>query len=313
MLESAPPSDLRRRQDAYHVFCKRFQASRPNPLIAVHNISPELFKKLQIAAALYLSQCLPKRPLLLDERELLAALEHHQHEIPNMTPNGMMVPKRHNMLQYNLLVRAFMDIIGTLEIGDLISSWHIPLNLRLKLGKVNEKNLLRHHPTEHIHSDSWAGESSESITTLIPIFGDLDRNHIRFYEPPPDFSEDWLRPRPTYLDGANIAQAYGLLPFIPRKGQLILADFATLHASTLLPGAGPRVSIDTTFVPHRSLRSSHGIETIHPWREGERMSHQDLADIGESCFFSFPDEAHKWVDSQGGFKHPTHLKRIELL
>ena len=43
----------------------------------------------------------------------------------------------------------------------------------------------------------------------MPIFGDVPRNHVRFFEPPADFAEDWLGPLPTYAAGADIVAGYG--------------------------------------------------------------------------------------------------------
>jgi hypothetical protein len=289
-------------------------AHRPHPLLLVHRIEPELARRLRAAAALYVSRCLPGRRTFGpdDEEALLAALVAHADAIPNLTPNGMLVPKRHTILEYNLLVRAIADVVSALDIADRIQSWHVPANLRVKFPAPSAENLARHHPTEHVHSDSWAGESSESVTLHLPIFGDLERNHVRFFSPPADFAEEWLRPLPTYAAGADVAARYGTLDFVPAKGEAILADFAMLHASHRLPGAGPRVSVDTTFALRRT--ASHvEAERIHPWRENERASHGVLAGIGETHLLLFPDSVGTQVDSQGGFKHPTTLRLVELL
>lgn len=289
-----------------------FPCEQPSPLTAVYRPSKEAFHQLQVTAAIYMSKCLGHNRVILDEEELLAEFEKHEQEIPNITPNGMIVAKRHIILEYNALVRAFTSIIDELGIKPLIRSWHIPLNLRIKYGPVNQDNLKRHHPTEDIHTDSWAGESAESVTTMLFIFGDVARNHVRYYEPPAGFQEEWLGALPTYRHGAEIAARYELLDYVPQKGDLVLADFATLHASTHLPGAGARVSIDTTFALERT-RPPGAPEKIHPWRVDERATHDVLAGLGESHLFLFPDSIHDQVDSQGGFRHPTNLQVVELL
>ena len=260
---------------------------------------------------IYMSRCLPEAQVILDEEILLDTFERDRDRIKNITPNGMIVPKKHTTLEYNILVRAFVEIIESLEISDLILSWHVPLNLRIKFGEIDEDNLKRHHPTEHIHSDSWAGESTESVTTHIPIFGDSNRNHIVCYDPPQDFQEDWLGPLPSYADGAEIAGKYTKLDFKPQKGQLILADFASLHASSRLRGAGARVSIDTTFHLKRT-KNENKPEVIHPWRAQERASHDVLVGLGQTHLFFFPDDINQIVDSKGGFKHASNLKIIKL-
>ena len=302
---------LQSRKKAFGALTSRFQCERPGPLIARHKIQSSLFKRLQTVTAIYMSKCLGKNEFILDENELLQRFEKDYEKILNITPNGMIVPKRHTILEYNLLVQTFSMIIETLCIQDLISSWHIPLNVRIKFGEASEENLQRHHPTEHVHSDSWAGESSESVTTMIMIFGDVERNHISFYDPPSDFEEEWLRPRPTYLDGKVVADRYSRVNMIPEKGDLLVSDFAGLHSSTRLPNAQTRVSIDTTFVLKKTA-DHRTAESIHQWREGERAEPLALDSLGEKSLFYFPDSVDQHVDSEGGFKHPTNLEVISF-
>ena len=303
---------LQSRFTDFEKFSSRFHCKRPSKLISVYTIDKNLWKKLLIATCIYMSKCLYKDRIILDENELLKEYDLNRSKIKNITPNGMIVPKRHSILEYNFLVKAFADIIDKLNVGDMISSWHVPLNLRIKYGVVDESNMKRHHPTEHIHSDSWAGESSESVTTHLPLFGDVNRNHVVFYDPPQEFEESWLGPLPSYAAGASVAQKYTKINFQPKNGELIMADFATLHSSSRLTGATTRVSIDTTFALKRTA-SNNGKERIHPWRTEERASPDVLSGLGETHLFLFPDHEEQQVDSKGGFKHPTNLKLTKLL
>ena len=302
---------LKNRKKGFDNLESRFECDRVSSLLLSHQIDFELFKRLQSAASTYISKCLPGNRFITEEQQLLEVLENTKDMVGNITPNGMIVPKKHTVVEYNLLVSAFSAIIESLNINDLISSWHIPLNLRVKYSEVNNNNLKRHHPTEHIHSDSWAGESSESVTVHIPIFGDVKRNHVCFYEPPDSFQEDWLKPRPSYIDGQDVAKKYTKIDFIPDKGCVLLADFAGLHDSSRLAGAETRISIDTTFVLKRP-GDTRSPEKIHPWRENERATQQILSSLGSEKLFYFPDSNDQFVDSEGGFKHPTNLKIIEL-
>jgi hypothetical protein len=302
---------LKSRIDAFGVVSSRFENNKIDDLLLEHKIHDKLFKRLQIATAMYISKSVGDKECEVDEDSLIQLLDEKSSEVQNITPNGMVVPKRHLVLEYNLLVSSFAAIIDSLKINDLISSWHIPLNLRYKQGEVNQDNMQRHHPTEHIHSDSWAGESSESVTVMIPIFGDVERNHVSFYKPPEDFEEGWLGPLPTYLDGKKYADRYSKIDFVPTKGSLILSDFAGLHSSSRLPSAGSRLSIDTTFVLKKP-GDDREPEKIHEWREGERAVPDILSSLGGSKLLYFPDSSDEWVDSQGGFKHPTNLQVVEL-
>ena len=302
---------LKKRTERFNDLASRFNNNRLAPLLLEHEIREDLFERLRTAAALYISKCFEEDCYVSDESDILKKLDNEYESIPNITPNGMVVPKRYNTLEYNLLVKAFSSVIESLGINELISSWHIPLNLRYKQGTPNEENMKRHHPTEYIHSDSWAGESSESVTIHIPVFGDFDRNHVLFYDPPDSFEESWLGALPSYKDGEKIAEKYTKVNHIPKKGNLILADFAGLHASTRLEGAQSRISIDTTFVL-KIPGDNRDPEKIHPWRENERATQEVLESLGSEKLFFFADGANDIVDSEGGFKHPTNLKVLEL-
>jgi hypothetical protein len=309
---------LQSRIERFSQMKAQFAGVADYPLIAVHRIRPDLFERLEHAICVFMSRCLPDGRLAVDEETVMAEFRRvrsiDRGLIRNCTPNGMLVPKNHTILEYNAVVAAYAAIIDSLQIGPFVSSWHVPLNVRYKDGEILEENMARHHPTEHIHSDSWAGESPASVTTILPILGDAARNCVRFYAPPPDFEESWLGPLPSYRDGAHIASRYTPLDIPFEKGYVYLADFGTLHASTRLPGAEPRVSIDTTFAMRCPSDEEAEAEIKMPtWRKEERATQQDLLEIGRRKLFFFPDSVDQQVDSEGGFKHPTTLRLVSLV
>lgn len=288
---------------------KRFPHTRCDNLLLEYQVPIPQFYNLQAAAAIYLSACLGLDHPELHEIKLLQNIEHAYPHLRNITPNGMVVPKKDFTLEYNLLVQAFSTVIRSCNIYDLIISWHVPLNLRIKLGTPNLDNLRRNHPTEEVHSDSWAGESSASVTTHLPIFGDSLNNGLKFFTPPPDFKEEWLGPRSSYRDGREITQRYKEIPHSTRKGYLYFQDFAGLHGTHRNKQAGTRISIDTTFVLKRPQRLD-GVE--HQWRTNERASADVLDRIGSDFLFSFADGLDDRVDNAGGFKHPSNARLICL-
>lgn len=286
--------DLLRRIQAFDILESRMHSnSRVNPLTILHSPAGRDFQTLYHAVEAFMGA-----PLADYDRELP----------PQVTPNGMIVPKRNTVIEYNMVVRAFARIIGRLGFGDLVHSWHIPLNVRFKSSAVSEENMKRAHPTEHVHSDSWAGESSESVTVHIPIMGDCEKNHLQMFYPSDEFKDEWLGPRKSYADGHELLSHYKPVDYIIPMGAVAFMDFATLHSSTRLDGAGPRVSIDTTFV----LKKEGMSEKIHHWRKGERATDETLKAIGESHIFYFPDSVDKQVDVKGGFRHPTNLKLVKI-
>ncbi len=303
---------LEYRRFRFQNLVKRFDpdmATLIDPLITRVKIDEKIFHNLKIAVAIYISSSLSGGRFITDEEELLAAFVRDRQLVKNCTPNGMMVPKREIALQFNLVVRAFADIVEFFNFGDLLTSWHVPLNVRYKDGHIVKGNLKRAYPTEDIHSDSWAGESADSVTTMIPVFGDTERNRVDYYTPPEDFKEEWLGAQPSYRHNEQIAKKYKKIEAPYSKGYLYLVDFGTLHSSARYSGAGPRISIDTTF----AFPSQPGQEEkIHPWRIDERANQKDLGDVGRRTFFFFNNSWDDRVDNKGGFKHPTNLRVVDL-
>lgn len=303
---------LEYRRSRFHNLVRRFDPglrTLADPLISQVKIDDTLFCNLKTAIALYVSRCLPDGPYVVEENKLLDEFIKNRDKVRNCTPNGMMVPKKEVSLEFNLVVRAFADVIESLNFTDLVASWHVPLNVRYKDGHIVKGNLERAYPTEDIHSDSWAGESADSVTTMIPIFGDTERNRVDYYVPPDDFQEEWLGPQSSYRHNAETAKRYTKINVPYSKGCLYLVDFATLHASARFSGAGPRISIDTTFA-FPPLPGQE--EKIHPWRVNERAKSEDLMGIGISSLFLFNNSWNEHVDNKGGFKHPSDLTIIKL-
>jgi len=293
---------LQRRINGFSEIEKRAEYVGKSLLLLEHKIDLELFAELRKAATNYIYKCLPQSMI-----DPIQGLDKYKEKIPNITPNGMIVCKRHTVLEYNILVQRFINIIKSLGIDDLIESWHIPLNLRVKYGERDEANMQRHHPTEHIHSDSWAGESIRSVTTHIPILGDTENNGLKFYEPPNDFQDEWLGPLSSYADGSHIAERYSESDLYSKTGHIYLQDFGGLHSTHRNEGAGTRVTIDTTFI----LKRPEDIpELEHKFRSEERASHKFLSNIGAKTLLHFPDTAKDIVDCQGGFKHASNAVKL---
>jgi hypothetical protein len=279
----------------------RLGAARPSPLVCVRAIEPVRFERLRLAAAAYMSCGLPGAPRAMEEAELLARFAEAWPGLRHITPNGLIMPKRETVLEYNALVRAFAGVISSLKIDDMIESWRIPLNLRWKDPAASQANRGRAYATESLHSDAWAGEIPESITVIVPVFGDPERTGLEFYAPPDEFREAWLRPLPSYGEGEIFARHYTRIDMALRIGVAHVFDFATLHRTRCLPGGGPRVSIDISFVPKaaaaRGKAAAGKAQPISPsMRLKGRMTHHDLLGVGEASLFVFDGSLQEWKE-----------------
>jgi hypothetical protein len=93
--------------------------------------------------------------LLAKDADLLAEIERRWERIPNITPNGMVVPKGELNLEYNLFVSAFAALTASLGIDDLIEGWVNPPNLHVKEGLPCARKLARPYASERRHTEAW--------------------------------------------------------------------------------------------------------------------------------------------------------------
>lgn len=308
---------LERREAFFAEVSGRFECERPCGLIAAHRIRPPLLERLRLAAASYLSRSLadPSR-FRMDQlsgggSELLEEFSRQLPRIRNVTPNGIVVPKRHLILEYNLFLSAFTDVIEDLGIGDFIDCWINPANLRFKDKAVSPEQLQRSFASEHPHSEAWLPlNTSRSLWVFLPILGDCAGNTVEFFAPPREgFSEDWLLPRDSYASGREIAAQFRKVELSYQCGWLYLADVATLHGTRRTPQARPRISVDVGFIAKRPGED----ETFAKeggFSEVERPSHALMRSAGRERLFVFLDRAEDWVDTQGGKLHPSHHRKV---
>src|SRR5271155_523167 len=79
----------------------RFPKAQKWRLLMAQALSPEQFERIRFAAATYVSASLGSKKLILEEAELLDNLERLRSTMPNITPNGLLVPKREFILEFN--------------------------------------------------------------------------------------------------------------------------------------------------------------------------------------------------------------------
>ena len=226
---------------------KDLKCNRINDLMIEIEIDQTLFDNLSLYAKIFLSKSVNKKEIILDEDLLVQKLIKDKHKIKNITPNGMIVPKRELGLDFNNLVKSYIEILSQLNVFEKIETFHFPPNLRLKYEKPEKQNLLRAHPTEAMHSDTWTGANKNWIASHVYILGDISGNHIRYAYPPENFNESWLDPLKEADSGKKYSKQFSIIDFTPKKGSIVLADATILHHSFTRDNGGIRVSLDTGF------------------------------------------------------------------
>lgn len=236
---------------------KGLKLSRDLPLLKATRI-PELhFHKLKTAVNHYLYGTLTG--FYPDERfefseEMLTRYASAIEKLPNITPNGLLLPKKETFLFYNQLHRAVADAFEALGFEKKAEMIHAPVNVRIVNGKKAEGVDSRPRASTKIHSDIWAGEPTSAIMVFFPVCGDTENICVRFLEPR-EFSGEWIRPLKDFLEGEALAKGaieYEDCPF--RPGEVLLTDPFLLH-QTVKKREGLRLSIDFRFLAKEKVDS----------------------------------------------------------
>ena len=156
-------------------------------------------------------------------------------KLPNVTPGGIIKPRKETQLIYNLIVVYMFKSIK--EISNKIDKCAYPV-IRIKFGVDNKK---RPFATSKLHSDAWVGQYGDGIITF-GIDGDFKNNGVSFYLPK-KLKKNFFEKISDYNDGK---EKYQGVKFISnsKKGYFVLFDHAVLHKTNIKKKAKTRVSID---------------------------------------------------------------------
>jgi hypothetical protein len=209
--------------------------------------------------------------------------------LPNLTPNGILLPKRETIKYYYKIHNAVRLALNKLGISSHIQKIHCPITVRISGGFLSNKDE-RPRASSKIHTDVWSGEPTNTTMVFIPIDGDFKRAGIDFYKTPEDILH-WLRPLDDYNEGKAITDiaAKNKYDIILEKNKLYLSDPLLLHATHKeLPSVGPspfRVSIDFRFIS--DIRCPY--DTDDNPRERSYIDYATWSDIGYKWDMYTPD------------------------
>lgn len=203
-------------------------------------------------------------------------LEGHAADVaalPNITPNGLVLPKRENFLAFNEVHRVVVEAFDGLGLGRFVERIHAPINVRLVSGVPDAKVDGRPRASTKPHSDIWAGEPAAAIMLFISVLGDPRDAGVRFIEPA-GFPEALMHPLPDFNDGRAILEGAHEYEARLAPDKIFLTDPFLIH-QTMKSGKGQRLSIDFRFTPTEKVASDRydgasrrgNYITLEEWRE----------------------------------------------
>lgn len=296
--------DLKKRIARFDELASKMDCERPSPLIIKARIQPELFNALKHTVVLYMSRCLPGGKIFTSQSDIMAEFSQRSSELKNKNRNGCLLPKRELTLEYNMVYRAYGEIIRSFNLNNLMSAFSGLITMRHKeewaqSPWANSENSAKTYSTENPHSDAWLGESAHSTNTITPIFGDCKNNNCAYYAPPANFSDRWLKIL-KFLDGAEFFGHYDQSPVLETSepGFTYLSDISVIHKSNLKENAGPRLSID-----HLSYFNLGGSELYHPTHP--RLSYDRFCNIGREELITFKSSVNDPITLENADPHKS--------
>lgn len=273
---------------------ERLPVTRAFPLLYEVKIDEGAFSLISFFTKLYLAASLRAAGSASDlTGPPDSFLEDYKEEIlnlPNITPNGHVMPKRDNMLEFNLLHRTVAEMFAGLEIDQHIGSIFLPAMLRLVDGVRVEEKEKRPYASTKLHTDVWNGDPGRQIMIFLPALGDTERTGIEFYEPDEKAMQGWIRDLPDYNAGAHLISSAKRYDIKWQKGFIYFADQLLLHR-TMKSGGGLRANIDFRIMPQEEVQSDSKEGEI----KDERVSWRNFTTlpqwyaVGEKTIFA-PEE-----------------------
>ncbi|MDP6173610.1 MAG: hypothetical protein QGF09_05535, partial [Rhodospirillales bacterium] len=219
------------------------------PLFKSAPLPPASFKKLRDVVNLYifttLSGFFGDQDITLSD-DIFTEQAELIRQLPNRTPNGLLLPKKQTYLAYNMVHAAVAEIFTQCGFSAHVDRIHSPINIRVVDGEYDPKVDLRPRASAKWHLDLWSGEPAGAIMFFLPVLGDTKNVAVRWIEPtevPPAL----LRPLADFDEGKALidgGQEYDLA-FEP--GNVALSDPFLVHATQKTTRA-LRLSIDFRFV-----------------------------------------------------------------
>ena len=252
--------------------------SQSYPLLKIAKIKKELFGELIENVNKYIHSNLTNfysGEKFSQDKFLLKSQPKKIRGLPNITPNGLILPKQSTCSDYNKVHASIVKIVREFKLNQHAESLHAPINIRLIDGNKNN-NDLRPHSSTKMHSDIWAGEPSNSVAIFIPIYGDKKNIDVKWIEPL-TFPEELIQPLSDFNEGRHIVTGGTQYNVDFSPGDIILVDPYLIHATNKVKDL-LRLSIDFRFI----TRSVIDNDLLAPGtRQANYLTYEEWSDIGE--------------------------------
>lgn len=254
------------------------------PLLKSVVIPPVALARLRAAVDRYLAATLDawhQSQSYAGKSTLLVTAAEAVRGLPNITPNGLVLPKLQNVEAYNEVHRIAAELLAELGLAQHIAQVHAPINLRLVDGRADKRFDARPRASVKWHSDMWAGEPASAVIAFLPVFGVPGVLGVRWVEPR-DFPTALARPLDDFRDGESVIDGGTEYKVAFDPGVLLLTDPFLVH-KTVRDSDGLRLSIDFRFLTRYPVAS----DDLAPGTRSENyLPYEEWAEIGRTTMLT---------------------------
>ena len=245
--------DLKSRKNRIDSLFSESECLHEESLLKVCKIDQESIRNIQSAVKFYVWDCLissGNQGIKLDDSFFLINEEKIKN-LPNITPNGLLVPKKENLLSFNKLQKIAFEEFKKVNINNKIDRVQFPINVRVQSGSFDLDSRAR--ASSKIHTDIWAGDPASAITVFLHIYGDYKNIGIKFFAPQV-FPKDQIKTLSDYNDGnIKTKDMKELTARYDDRGWIFIDPFI-LH-QTYKESNSLRISLDFRFIPKELVES----------------------------------------------------------
>ncbi len=224
-------------------------------------------------------------------------LELHLDEIlglPNVTPNGTILPKKETAAFLDEVQQSILFLLKEINVIEHIDRMMCP-HIMIKTPRNNLSE--RPYYTGEIHSDAWVGHHGDAIF-MCGILGDIDGTSVEYFEPiepSHDFlhrSENFKEAQSRFKDKKYVGKM--------STGKFVVMDHCCLHRTKNFENSGARVSLNFGVIMKSDHSHAVSAQKIQRF-EDSYFRPEDLSKVGTSYTFAIDETlqqcAQKYLSS----------------
>lgn len=212
--------------------------------------------------------------------------------LPNITPNGLILPKFENIFAYNQLFSTVNDAFEKTEITKFIDKVQFPINIRIQTGFSNKDSAARPRASTKYHSDIWAGDPINSVLSFLAVVGEPTKiSGIDFFHVE-NFPKKLVCLLDNYDSGHYLVDQKNKLSATFNRNGWFFSDSYLMHQTTKNQGQGIRISLDFRFIPKIKCESDGKTPFLDENKKEFFIAYKKFKEIGKSIFLYTDEKMH---------------------